>query len=98
MKGGEPSFDWAMLVPRIVHPMKVAVVEALLYMRQPLSASQLRHLFGEADDNYLSMISYHVRELAKAGAIEEKGSRQVRGAIEKFYFFPASSPDGKAPR
>lgn len=95
MEGGEPSFDWAMLVPLIVHPVKVSIVEALRYMGQPLSATQMRDLFDEPGRHYLSLVSYHVRELGKAGAIEEAGSRRVRGATEKFYFFPLPQ-SGKA--
>lgn len=96
MEGGEAPFDWAALVPRIVHPLKVAIVEALLYLGQPLSASQLRDLFMEPSCHYLSIVSYHARELEKAGVIEEAGSRQVRGATETFYFFPAPPSNRKA--
>lgn len=96
MKGGEPSFDWAMLVPHVVHPLKVATVEALLYMDQPLSASQLAKLFAGSEKGYVSMATYHLRALARAGAVEEVGTRQVRGAVQKFYFFPASPPNWKA--
>lgn len=88
MEGGEAPFDWAVLVPRIVHPLKVAIVEALLYVEQPLSAIELCRLFDEPSDNYVSKASYHVRELAKAGSLAAVRTRQVRGATETFYFFP----------
>lgn len=96
MEGDEPSFDWAMLVPHIVHPLKVAIVEALLYMRQPLSPSEFAKLFAGSEEGYTSMATYHARELARAGAIEVVGTRQVRGAVQKFYDFPGSPSNGKA--
>jgi hypothetical protein len=85
--GGEPHpFDWAALVPRVIHPMRVQVVEALRWIGEPLSASDLTKVF---DDRYeLSFISYHVVELAKLKAIKIVRKREVRGATEKFYFFP----------
>lgn len=93
IEGDEPPFDWAALVPRVVHPAKVAIVEALIRIGRPLSATELRDLFNEPG-YYLSLVSYHARELEKVGVIEEIGSRQVRGATEKFYFFPLP-PNGK---
>lgn len=96
MAGGEPPlFDWGALVPRIVHPAQVAIVEALLWIGHPLSATELRDLFDEPERYYLSIVSYHVGKLEEVGAIRATGSRQVRGATETFYFFPPS-PNGKA--
>lgn len=96
MEGGElPLFDWGALVPRIVHPAQVTIVEALFWIGRPLSATELRDLFDEPECYYLSLVSYHLRKLAEVGAIHETGSRQVRGTTETFYFFPPS-PNGKA--
>jgi Helix-turn-helix domain len=86
MEGHEPSFDWEALVPRIVHPLKVSIVEALWWVGEPLSATDLSKLIG--DEKFgLSHISYHMVRLAKSGAIEVVRKRQVRGSVEKFYFF-----------
>jgi hypothetical protein len=85
-EGNEPlPFAWETLVPRVVHPMKVAIVEAIAHVNQPLSASDLKKIFDEEFD--LSLISYHVVQLAKLGAIVKVRERQVRGALEKSYFF-----------
>lgn len=81
--GEDRAFDWAALL-RLVHPLKVAIVEALLFSGRPLSASDLSKCFGGAAGG-LSHISYHVGSLAKAGVIEQVSERQVRGAVEKFY-------------
>jgi hypothetical protein len=77
----EPSFDWDALVPPIVNPTKVALIEALLYMGQPLSASQIMMLFDDPQLT-LSRISYHFVTLA-----ENEVLMTVRpsGSAERFY-------------
>jgi hypothetical protein len=86
-EGSEPyPFEWDALVPRLVHPVRVAVIEAMVHIGQPLSATDLRKVFDEKFD--LSMISYHVVQLAKVKALVKVRERQVRGSVEKFYFLP----------
>lgn len=83
----EQLFDWERLVPLLVHPAKVAIVEALEWMEQPLSPTEMVILFDDDRDFYLSLVAYHVRGLVKVGVLEVVESRKVRGATEKFYFF-----------
>jgi hypothetical protein len=78
---------WGTLVPHVVHPAKVAAIEAMLWMEQPLSCIQLVNLF-DGDDLYLSLVSYHVGQLVEFGVLQRTGSRQRRGATETFYYFP----------
>lgn len=79
-------FNWAALVPLVIHPMRVAIIEALLWIDEPLSASDIRKM---SDKDYsLGYICYHVKELAKGGVIKKVGQRKVRGATEKFYELP----------
>jgi len=86
VEGGE-SFTWDALVPHIVHPLKVIIIEALWWIGEPLSASDLTKVIE--DEKYgLSHVSYHMVRLAKSGAIEVVRARPVRGSLEKFYFFP----------
>jgi DNA-binding transcriptional ArsR family regulator len=54
---------------------------------QKFSPASLEKPTGES----LNRLSYHVRILAKAGLLEARGARPVRGAYEHFY---ALSPDG----
>ncbi len=80
-------FDWCALVPIAIHPTRVAIIEALCWIGEPLSAVDFRRLF--ADENYdTSYLSYHVAKLAKTGVLVQVGRRQVRGALKKSYFFP----------
>jgi hypothetical protein len=86
-KAGEPDVDWAALVSRI-HPLKVAIIEALRYMGRPMSASDFTNLL-DGENKGLSYVSYHVRTLAKDGMIKKVDEREgLRGPKEKFYFFP----------
>jgi hypothetical protein len=82
---GNESVDWTTLIPRIVHPTKVVIIEAMLWIRQPLSATQLVQVGDETID--LSSVSYHLRNLADDLKVTEcVASRRVRGAIERFYY------------
>jgi hypothetical protein len=86
MEGGEPrQFDWSLLVPHVVHPLQVAVIEALLWIGQPLSSADLEKVFGLKFN--VSLLAYHVRKLAETGVLVPIRSRQRRGATETFYFF-----------
>jgi hypothetical protein len=86
MEGGE-RFHWDMLVPRVVHPLRVVIVEALLWINRPLSSTDLVKLLDDPDI-YVSHVAYHMRRLVDAGALKPIRSRQVRGATETFYYFP----------
>ncbi|HEV7563411.1 MAG TPA: hypothetical protein VGO24_07900 [Solirubrobacterales bacterium] len=78
-----PSFDWAALVPSLVHPTRVAMVEAMSWIGRPLSPTDLTHILD--NEFTVSYLSYHVRELRKMEVMEKVSSRQVRGATESFY-------------
>lgn len=86
MEGGELSFDWDALVPRTIHPLKVAIIETLLWIGSPLSATELNKIFG--GEFGVKLVSYHVTTLVDVGAIAKVGDRPVRGALQTFYFFP----------
>jgi hypothetical protein len=67
--------------------MRVAIIEALCWVGEPLSAIDFKRLFAEQGYS-TSYVSYHVAELGKAGVLVQVGERQVRGATKKSYFFP----------
>ncbi|HWO84691.1 MAG TPA: helix-turn-helix domain-containing protein, partial [Solirubrobacterales bacterium] len=57
------SFDWEALVALLVHPVKVAIIEAMDWIGEPLSATDLdRLLTGQVG---VSLISYHLRKLVE---------------------------------
>jgi len=82
-------YEWDELVPHIVHPTKVAIVEALRYLGHELSSTEMSKMFDDPTTT-LSHVAYHVRSLAEKGALVQTGQRQVRGALERFFYFPCS--------
>lgn len=74
--------DWESIIARVLHPTQVEIIEAIKYLGGPRSAAELTRCFGGPP---LSSISYHIRHLAKIGALEKTGERRVRGAIENYY-------------
>jgi hypothetical protein len=84
--GQGSTFEWDALVPYLVHPLKVAIVEAVSWIDMPLSASELAKIFMSEFE--LSLVSYHLTKLAAVGAVVKVGQRPVRGALQTFYFFP----------
>ena len=86
------SFDWEALVPLLVHPVKVSIIEAMTWIEQPLSATDLdRILQGNIG---VSLISYHLRKLAELGVIEPVRKETVRGAVQTFYALN-TTPSGR---
>lgn len=83
------SFNWETLVPLLVHPAKVAIIEAMAWIEQPLSATDLDRLLQ--DHVGVSLLSYHLRKLAELGVIERVRQETVRGAIQTFYALPGYS-------
>ncbi len=82
-EGDAAAFDWAILIPKLVHPIRVAIIEAMDHVREPLSATDLSRLFDEQFD--LSLVAYHLGRLAKFRVVKKVRRRQVRGAVETFY-------------
>jgi Helix-turn-helix domain len=85
-RGGRPQLVWGALVPRSVHPLTVAIVEALLWIETPLSPAELRELLsGEFSVSY---VSYHLRTLAETGTLARVGERLEDRAVQPLFFFP----------
>jgi DNA-binding transcriptional ArsR family regulator len=83
------GFDWEALIPLLVHPVKVSIIEAMTWIGEPLSATDLdRILQGGVG---VSLISYHLRKLAELEVIEPVRKGTVRGAVQTFYGLNRSS-------
>ena len=81
---------WEPFVPQFVHPLKVAIVEALLWIEEPLSAVQFGKLFRSAGQGFReSNVRYHLNHLAKAGVLEVISAAPSPGGgpWEKFFYF-----------
>lgn len=79
--GGDPGWQAALF--GLLHPIKVATVEAHLWLDEPLSATLLLEVFDRtvAHNN----LAYHVRKLADVGVLHEVSTKQRRGALEHFH-------------
>jgi DNA-binding transcriptional ArsR family regulator len=80
------ALNWEALVARSVHLTRLWIIEALLYIEQPLSATGLEGIFSD-EELGISSISYHLKILIELGIVEEVRERKVRGATERFYAF-----------
>jgi DNA-binding transcriptional ArsR family regulator len=69
------------LLDALRNPLRRSLLRRYFESREMLSPKELAGL----EKKPLSGVSYHVRVLAKCGAIEEAGDRRVRGSIEHFY-------------
>jgi hypothetical protein len=78
---------WDECVPHFLHPIKVAIIEALLWIQEPLSARSIERLMD--DGTNVALVSYHLRCMAEAGVVEQAEQVPVRGAIQTFYRFPS---------
>ncbi|MGN6257171.1 MAG: winged helix-turn-helix domain-containing protein [Solirubrobacterales bacterium] len=69
------------LLDALRNPLRRSLLRRYVESAEMLSPKELASL----EKKSLSGVSYHVRVLAKCGAIEEAGDRRVRGSIEHFY-------------
>lgn len=83
-------FNWDTLVPYLIHPVKVAIIEAMEWVEAPLSPRDLDRIFDEQFG--VSLVSYHMRTLAEIGVVEKVRQRSVRGALQTFYALAAKEP------
>jgi DNA-binding transcriptional ArsR family regulator len=72
---------WEKLARAETHPLRIKLFEAIDKASKPCSPIQLSKAF----DVQLSTVSYHVKELHKAGLIEVVEEIPRRGAMEHRY-------------
>jgi hypothetical protein len=82
-EAGDEHFPWGTLVSRVLIPVKVEIIEAMWWIGLPLAASDL--LLVLERDYSLSLLDYHVKELAKLEALRLVGTEPVRGTLKHYY-------------
>ena len=86
-----PFPGWEPFLPHLVHPIKVAIVEALLCIDEPLSAVQFGKVFRGAGDGFReSNVRYHLGHLVEVGILERISGDLYpveQGGREKFFYF-----------
>jgi hypothetical protein len=88
---GNERFVWETLVPRLIGPLKLGIIEALLWVGRPLSPVDLEELLVPGESK-LALVSYHAEYLTKAGVLEMVEIEMVEdeegtsGGEARFYF------------
>jgi hypothetical protein len=86
--GDCPFPGWEPFLPQLVHPLKVAIVEAILCVGEPLSAVQLGKVLRSADEGFCeSNVRYHLRHLVQLDVLEPTAADNRGGPREKFFYF-----------
>lgn len=75
------------LIRAMTHPLRREALRALNSSQKPLSPQEIEDKMGLTKERKekLSSVSYHVRELARRGAISLVGEEPVRGARRHLY-------------
>src|SRR5215212_7516565 len=77
--GRNPATDD--LFVAMAHPLRRRILRWMVDNGGDVSPREL----ADSLDQPLSRLSYHVKILAKCGAIEPAGTKQVRGSTQHFY-------------
>lgn len=80
-EAGEVPVGMQAMARVFAHPLRVKILYAMNGPQRRRSASDLGELMGKD----VKRLSYHMRELAAMGFIEQVDERPVRGALEKVY-------------
>ncbi|HEU4678687.1 MAG TPA: helix-turn-helix domain-containing protein [Terrimicrobiaceae bacterium] len=78
-----PQYAWDRRVALLVHPTKVAILEAFTWIGEPLSPK----LIDEVLDRKLgvSLVAYHMRKLADSGLLDQTHQSLSNGPLQTFY-------------
>jgi hypothetical protein len=86
-QAGDEHFIWRTLVPRLVHPARLQIVEALIDKGTHMSTGELAPLVPAVDGN-ADLLRYHVKAMTKAGVLEVAGAQaQAEAKPEDPSFF-----------
>jgi hypothetical protein len=88
-------FVWEVLAPRLLHPSKLAFIQALLERHAPLSVTDLADAAGISFEH----AAYVCRSMATAGVLEVTGMvpSQDGEGDEPTYFFPKLPQGSNSP-
>jgi DNA-binding transcriptional ArsR family regulator len=87
------SVNWEKVARAKVHPTQVAVLDLLqMDLGRVLSPNEMSFELRES----LGNVSYHAKELEKAGLIALADTAQRRGALEHYYRLAEQKPGRSA--
>lgn len=73
------DFFWAALAARVLHPAQVEIIEALRWVDQPLSATDLLRVFE--GQRVGLRIERRLRQLTRLGAVAPNDNGKARGPM-----------------
>lgn len=88
LQARDEGYVWTALVPRLVHPGKLAIITALIEADRPLSVDDLIPLLPVVDRNPES-IGRHVDSMVEAGTLEVVSTRFETASRAPCYAFPS---------
>ena len=86
---GDERFVWEMLVPRLIHPGKLTIIQTLLEKGGPLSLGYL----AEATEISVDHARYHCTGMERSGVLEVVGTKpraDGEGDEPSYFFLPPS--------
>lgn len=96
-RGEQQPLDWDTLVPLIVHKTKLVILEAMLWIDEPLSAVDVKEMCEGKMGT--SALSYHLKSLALDHSVLRLYDEvPIRGATKKNYYFRNRTPASKRRR
>jgi Helix-turn-helix domain len=87
---GDEQLIWEKLVPRLVHPMKLDIIKALIASGKAASATELCATL-KLGETSRDLVAYHVNCMAKAGVLEGAERSEGDESAESRFFFPVSA-------
>jgi hypothetical protein len=83
---GAEHYIWTALVPRLIHPTKLVIVEVLIEAGEPLSIEDLVPRLPASGDPEL--VERHVRSMLDAGVLEVRSVQSKDAAEPPLFHFP----------
>lgn len=82
---------WQELAPRLIHPTKIELIEALSWIGEPLTVTDFFALLAPAESS-IDYLRYHLKQLDSAEVVVEVPDQSLSNPDERRYWF--STPPG----
>lgn len=101
-RDGEDEF-WGELAIRLLHSTQVEVIEAMRWIDEPVSPSQLGKVLRDSEmpaerkarNRTVASFAYHVKRLVELRVLHFHSMRPARGVTETFYIFDWNPRDDR---
>jgi hypothetical protein len=87
-QAGDRKFIWTVLVPRLIHPTKLAIIETLIEAEAPLSVDELIPRLPTAERVNSEVVRYHAISMVKVGVLEVDSAQSESNPRIPYFYFP----------